>query len=297
MSSRILLTGKNGQVGFELCRALAPLGEVVALDRSECDLTDANAIRTLVRHIQPRIIVNSAAYTDVDKAESGADAAYAVNAIAPGIWGAEATKLGACVLHYSTDYVFDGQKSGAYLETDATAPQGVYGASKLAGEQALLQSCAHSMILRTSWVVGAHGDNFAKTILRLAVERENLSVVSDQFGAPTSAALLADLSAYLVRQALRDTSQSFNFGLYHVAASGRTSRYDYAQFILREAARAGKSLKLQAENIRPITSAEFPTAAKRPSNSSLDTRRFQDTFDLRLPDWQDGVRRVLQQLF
>ena len=297
MSSRILLTGKNGQVGFELCRALAPLGEIVALDRSECDLTDANALRALVRRIKPQIIVNSAAYTAVDKAESDADTAYAVNAIAPGILGEEAAKLDACVLHYSTDYVFDGQKSDAYVESDATQPQGVYGASKLAGEQALSQSGARSLILRTSWVVGAHGGNFAKTMLRLATERDSLNVVADQFGAPTSAALLADVSAHLIRQVQRNASQSFAFGLYHVAASGRTSWFEYAQFVLSEAIRAGKTLKVKPADIRPITTTEYPTPAKRPLNSSLDTRRFQDTFDLRLPDWQEGVRHVLQQIF
>jgi len=296
MNVRILLTGKTGQLGFELRRALAPLGEIVAPSHAECDLADADAVRDLVRSVKPHVIVNPAAYTAVDKAESDADTAYAINATAPGILGEEAARISATVLHYSTDYVFDGHKSGAYLETDPTAPQGVYGASKLAGEAALSRAHARSLILRTSWVVGAHGGNFAKTMLRLATERDSLSVVSDQFGAPTSAALLADISAHLVRQVLRDRSESFEYGLYHVAASGRTSWYDYARFVLGEAARAGKRLKVQADDIRPIATADYPTPARRPLNSSLDTRRFRDTFDLKLPDWHDGVSQVLQQI-
>jgi dTDP-4-dehydrorhamnose reductase len=196
---KILLTGKNGQLGFELQRALAPLGEVVAVGTQDCNLADADALRELVRRVAPDVIVNAAAYTAVDKAESDKATARAVNAVAPAILGEEGAKLGALVLHFSTDYVFDGMKQGAYTENDAPAPQSVYGRTKLDGELGLAAANPRHLILRTSWVVGAHGGNFARTMLRLAGEREKLTVVADQFGAPTPAALLADLSAHLVR--------------------------------------------------------------------------------------------------
>jgi len=293
---KILLTGKHGQVGFELQRALAPLGEIHAVDLAECDLADAAAISALVRSVRPDLIVNPAAYTAVDKAESEPGLAHAINAVAPRVLGEEAAKLGAWVVHYSTDYVFDGLKLGAYAEEDLTNPQSVYGRTKKDGEVALQQSKARHLIFRTSWVVGAHGNNFAKTILRLALEREQLNVVADQYGAPTSAALLADVTAQLVRQRQREGDERFPFGLYHLVASGETTWCEYARFVVSEALAAGRSLKLVPAAIRAIPSSEYPTPAKRPGNSRLDTHKLRGRFGLELPDWQCGVRHVLQQI-
>jgi dTDP-4-dehydrorhamnose reductase len=295
-STKILLTGKDGQVGFELQRALAPLGEVCAIDQADCDLANASSLRKLVRLFRPDLIVNPAAYTAVDKAESEPQLAQAVNAVAPGVLGEEADKLGAWVVHYSTDYVFDGMKSGLYTEDDATNPQSVYGRTKRDGENALQQSGARYLIFRTSWIVGAHGNNFAKTILRLAGERDRLTVVTDQHGAPTSAALLADVTAQVVRQKQREGEDSFPFGLYHLAAGGETNWCDYARFVVSEARAAGKPLKLSPDAIRAISSSEYPTTAKRPANSRLDTGKFRRTFGLELPDWRIGVRHILQQI-
>ena len=293
---KILLTGKNGQVGFELQRALAPLGEVCAVDQPECDLAEVSAIRELVQSFKPDVIVNPAAYTAVDKAESEPELAHAINTVAPGVFGEEAAKQGAWVVHYSTDYVFDGSKPGAYTEDDLTNPQSVYGRTKRDGEVALQQSGARHLILRTSWVVGAHGSNFAKTILRLARDRETLNVVADQYGAPTSAALLADVTAQLVRQQRREGSEHFPFGLYHLVAKGETSWCDYARFVVSEALAAGKSLNLSPDSIRAITTSEYPTPATRPANSRLDTSKLRSTFDVELPTWQSGVRHILQQI-
>lgn len=293
---KILLTGKNGQVGFELQRALAPLGEVVAFDREACNLLDAQGLRELVRRVAPDLIVNSAAYTAVDKAESDQESAFAVNAHALSVLGEEAARLGALVVHYSTDYVFDGTKAGAYNEDDVPAPQSVYGRTKLAGERALAEASTRHLILRTSWVFGAHGGNFAKTMLRLAAEREQLSVVEDQFGAPTSAALLADLTAHLVRQYQRDGANVFPYGTYHVTAAGETNWYDYARFVLNHALAAGKPLKVHPEQILALKTEQYPTPARRPSNSRLETKRFQETFGLRLPPWEEGLSQVLAQI-
>jgi dTDP-4-dehydrorhamnose reductase len=293
---KILITGKNGQVGFELQRALAPLGEIVAVDLAECDLANADAIRELVRRVAPDVIVNPAAYTAVDKAESDVATATAVNAHAPRVFGEEAARLGALVVHYSTDYVFNGTKEGAYVEEDVADPQSVYGRTKHEGELALAQANPRHLILRTSWVVGAHGGNFAKTMLRLAADRERLTVVADQFGAPTSAALLADLTSLLVHQYQREGAESFPYGTYHVAASGETNWCEYARFVIGEAIAAGKALKATPEMVVPMTTAEYPTPARRPANSRLETTRFRETFGLRLPHWREGVRHVLQQI-
>lgn len=293
---KILVTGKNGQVGFELLRALAPLGVVIGVDQSECDLADAEAIRALVRSVEPDVIVNPAAYTAVDKAESDVETACAVNAEAPRVLGEEAARLRAFMIHYSTDYVFNGSKDGPYLESDVPDPQSVYGRTKLEGEHALAAANPHHVILRTSWVVGAHGGNFAKTMLRLAAERDRLDVVADQFGAPTSAALLADLTAHVVRQHATQGRELFPYGTYHVVAGGETNWCDYARFVIAQALAAGKPLKVMPEAVHALSTADYPTPAKRPANSRLDTSRFRDTFGLRLPDWQEGVRHVLQQI-
>ena len=293
---RILLTGKHGQVGFELQRALASVGEVCTVDQSECDLVSVSAIRALVRSFKPHVIVNPAAYTAVDKAESEPELAHAINAVAPGVLGEEAAKGNAWVVHYSTDYVFDGTKLGAYTEDDLTNPQSVYGRTKRDGEIALQASGVRHVIFRTSWVVGVHGGNFAKTILRLAVERESLNVVADQHGVPTSAALLADVTAQLIRQRQREGDETFPFGLYHLVASGETNWCDYARFVVSEALALGKSLKLSPGSIRAIPSSDYPTAATRPSNSRMDTGKLRRTFGFELPDWQSGIRHILQQV-
>jgi dTDP-4-dehydrorhamnose reductase len=293
---KILLTGKDGQVGFELVRALAPLGELVAVGRADCELQDGDAVRALVRLHAPELIVNAAAHTAVDRAESEPDAAFAINARAIGILGEEAARSGAMVVHYSSDYVFGGTGHKPHAESDTPNPQSVYGASKLAGERALAEACPRHLILRTSWVLGSHGGNFAKTMLRLAAERERLTVVNDQFGAPTSAALLADLTAHLVRQVAREGAEGFPYGTYHLAAAGETSWYDYARFVLDAACAAGKPLRAGPADVLPVSSEAYQAAAKRPANSRLDTRLFRRTFGLRLPPWQDGVRHVLQQI-
>lgn len=293
---RILLTGKNGQVGFELQRALAPLGEVVAVGTADCDLSDANAIRALMQRVQPQLVVNPAAYTAVDKAESDADKARAVNAVAPGVLGEEASRLGASVIHYSTDYVYDGSKDGLYTESDPVSPQSVYGQTKLDGERALQAATPRHVILRTSWVVGAHGGNFAKTMLRLAGDRDELKVVADQFGAPTSASLIADVTAHIARQILRDGADGFLFGVYHLAAAGETSWHAYAQYVIGEAIGVGKALKATPDRVLPIPASSYPTPARRPQNSRLDTHKLRQTFGLHLPHWQEGVKHILQQI-
>lgn len=293
---KILLTGKNGQLGFELQRALAPLGEVHAVGTADCDLADSEALRALIRAVAPQLIVNPAAYTAVDKAETEAQQAQAVNAIAPGVIGEEAAKLGASVIHFSTDYVFNGEQPTPYAESDTPDPQSVYGSSKLSGEKALAAATRQHLIFRTSWVVGAHGGNFAKTMLRLAGDREELKVVADQFGAPTSAALLADATAHVVRQLQRDGAEAFPFGTYHLSAAGDTNWHAYAQFVIRAAHAAGKPLKALPERVLPIPASAYPTPAKRPTNSRLNTERFQTTFGLHLPEWQSGVNHILQQI-
>lgn len=294
---RILLTGKNGQVGFELQRALAPLGEITAVDQIECNLADQNALRALVQATQPDIIVHPAAYTAVDKAESEPELAYAINGVAPGILGEEAAKTGALVVHYCTDYVFDGTKQTHYTEEDAPSPLSVYGKSKAAGTQALCQQTAHHLVFRTSWVFSAHGGNFVKTMLRLAAERESLNVVDDQSGAPTSAALVADVTAQIIGQYRRAARHSFPFGLYNLVAAGETSWCGFARAIVGAAHQAGQPLKLKPKNINPIATAEYPLPAPRPANSRLATGKLEQTFDLRMPPWQEGLNHVLQQLF
>ena len=295
-SPRFLITGANGQLGFELQRALAPLGEVIALDRAGCDLSIADSILAAVRAAKPDVIFNAGAYTAVDKAESEPDQAHAINAVAPGVIGEEAAKIGALVIHYSTDYVFDGSKAEAYLETDTPSPLSVYGKTKLIGEQALTGSGAKYLIFRTSWVFGLHGKNFIKTILRLASERPELKIVVDQVGAPTGVALLADVSAHIAARYLRDGADSFPFGLYHLAPSGQTSWHGFARHVVAKATAANSPLKVTPERILPITTPEYPTPAARPANSRLDTSKFRSAFGLHLPDWTHGVDQVLDVL-
>lgn len=298
---RILLLGRNGQVGWELQRALATLGELLALDRHGrdglCgDLADPEALAETVRRVNPDLIVNAAAYTAVDKAESERDLAFAVNARAPGILGRYAADSGALVIHYSTDYVFAGDKPGFYTELDAPGPQGVYGESKLAGEEALQASGARHLIFRTSWVFGIHGGNFARTMLRLARERDALSVVADQWGAPTSAALIADVTAHMIREATGPWRGAFPYGVYHLVAAGETNWHEYACHVIERARAAGWPVKVPQGAIRAITSADYPTPARRPANSRLSTLKLRQTFGLTLPDWRDGLDHVLDQI-
>ena len=291
---KILLFGKNGQVGWELQRSLAPLGELVALasDSQELcsDLADLAGIAQTVRTVAPDVIVNAAAHTAVDRAESEPELARTLNALAPGVLAQEAQRSGAWLVHYSTDYVFDGSGDTPWLETDPTGPLNVYGQTKLEGEAAILTSGCQHLIFRTSWVYAARGGNFAKTMLRLARERDSLAVINDQIGAPTGADLLADVTAHALRAAMQRPELG---GLYHLAAAGQTSWYDYARFVIDCARQAGSEIKVTPEAIQPVLTSAFPTAARRPLNSRLDTQELQTTFGLRLPPWQDGITRML----
>jgi dTDP-4-dehydrorhamnose reductase len=296
---KILLFGKNGQVGWELQRSLAPLGELVALDRHSrdfCgDLADLDGIRETVRQVRPDAIVNAAAYTAVDKAESDVDNARTINAEAPGVLAEAAHGAGAWLLHYSTDYVFDGSGSKPWEEADPTGPLSVYGRTKLEGEQRIAARCAQHLILRTSWVYAARGGNFAKTMLRLAAERERLTVINDQFGAPTGAELLADVTAHMLRSALTAPAARLA-GTYHVAAAGETTWHGYARFVLDCAAKSGKVLKASPDSVDPVATSAFPTPAQRPHNSRLNTAKLRGAFGLQLPAWQQGVARMLAEL-
>ena len=292
---KILLFGKNGQVGWELQRSLAPLGELIALDadsREMCgDFTDLDGLIQTIRAVAPDVIVNAAAHTAVDKAESEPELVRTINALAPGMLAREAQRCNAWLIHYSTDYVFDGSGDRPWRETDSTAPLSVYGATKLEGEQLIRQSGCKHLIFRTSWVYGARGGNFAKTMLRLAQERDSLTVIDDQIGAPTGADLLADITAHAIRAARPELS-----GLYHLVAAGETSWHGYAGFVLDHARRAGIALKVAPEAIQPVPTSAFPTPAKRPLNSRLDTAKLRSAFGLTLPMWQNGVARMLAEV-
>ncbi len=294
---KILLFGKNGQVGWELQRSLAPLCELIALDADSqelCgDFTDLDGIARTIRAVAPDVIVNAAAHTAVDKAESEPGLARAINALAPGVLAQEALRCNAWLIHYSTDYVFDGSGDRSWLETDATAPLSVYGTTKLEGERLIQRSGCQYIIFRTSWVYGARGGNFAKTMLRLAQERDSLSVINDQIGAPTGADLLADVTAHVIRAVGQRPEVS---GLYHLVAGGEISWHGYAGFVLDFARRAGIPLKVAPDAIQAVPTSAFPTAAKRPYNSRLDSRKLQSTFDLNMPMWQTGVARMLTEI-
>ena len=296
---KILLFGKGGQVGWELQRSLAVLGEVVALDFSSVGLcgnfADLAGLAATIRQVAPDVIVNAAAHTAVDKAESEPDLARTLNALAPGVLADEAQRLGAWLVHYSTDYVFDGSGNAPWRETDATGPLSVYGQTKLEGEQAVAR-CTRHLIFRTSWVFAARGGNFAKTMLRLAREREQLSVIADQFGAPTGAELLADVTAHALRSVLSEPESSRLAGLYHLVAAGETSWHGFACHVLERAQARGQTLKAGPANVLAIGTADYPTPAKRPFNSRLDTTRLRTAFGLHLPDWRIGVDRMLDEI-
>ena len=293
----ILLLGKNGQLGWELQRSLACLGTVVALDRHSAphrgDLSDLTALADTVRACRPDVIINAAAYTAVDQAEADEDMARTINARAPAVLAREAAALGALLVHFSTDYVFDGSGQRAWTESDAPAPLNVYGQTKWEGEQAIQAACPRHLIFRTSWVYAARGGNFAKTMLRLAQEREHLTVVDDQWGAPTSADLLADVAAHCIRQVLQRPGDA---GLYHLAAGGETTWFGYAKHVLARTLIADSAIKIVANEILAVASGALATAAARPLNSRLDTRRLQAVFGLSLPPWQHGVDRLLAEI-
>jgi dTDP-4-dehydrorhamnose reductase len=291
--TKLLLLGRNGQVGWELQRALAPLGEVIALGSAEADFAQPEALAAIVRQVQPDIIVNAAAYTAVDKAESEPELAHAVNTAAPTVLAREAAARGAWLLHYSSDYVFDGSGSTPWSEDAATGPLSVYGRSKLAGEDAIRASGCRHLILRTSWVYAARGGNFAKTMLRLARERDRLRVVADQIGAPTGAELLADLSAHMLRTAAAQPQLS---GTYHAATAGETSWHGYARHVIAFARAAGQPIRVADDAIEAIATSEFPLPAARPANSRLNTQKLRDAFGLQLPAWQLGVDRMLAEV-
>ncbi len=293
----LLLTGANGQVGWELQRVLAPLGNVIALTREQLDLSDINSIRTVVTRHRPDIIVNPAAYTAVDKAESDSEHAYAVNAYAPGALALAAKELNALLVHYSTDYVFDGRKDAPYLETDTPNPQSIYGKSKLEGERAVQASGCRHLILRTSWVYGLHGGNFMKTMLRLARERDSLRIVNDQFGAPTWARLIAKTTNELLQQAMQADFDTRKLGLYHLTAAGRTTWHDYAQEIIRLARLYDRELRDKALTIQGIPTQEYPLPAARPANSELATDKLRAAFGVTLPDWQADLAECMRLMF
>ena len=293
---KILLFGKGGQVGWELQRSLAPLGELVALDHDSRELcgnfADLAGIAATVRTVSPDVIVNAAAHTAVDKAESEPQLARTLNTLAPGVLADEAQKIGAWLVHYSTDYVFDGSGDKPWCESDATGPLSVYGQTKREGELAVAR-CAHHLIFRTSWVFAARGANFAKTMLRLASERESLCVIADQIGAPTGAELLADVTAHALRMV---TDRPQLAGTYHLAAGGETSWHGFACHVLEYALAKGREFSVAPGAVKAIATADYPTMARRPLNSRLDTSRLRETFGVRLPGWKIAVDRMLDEI-
>jgi len=290
---KILLIGKNGQVGQELQRTLLPQGELVALGREELDLCDISAVKQVLASQAADVIVNASAYTAVDRAESDEATAVAVNASAVGAMAEYACAHGALLVHFSTDYVFDGAKDAPYREDDATAPQSAYGRSKRAGEEAIVASACKALVFRTSWVFSVRGGNFIKTMLRLAGERDSLNVVADQFGAPTSAELIADVTALALAAYRRGALAG---GIYHLTAAGATSWHGLASYAIARARARGASFKVDPAQICPIATEAYPLPAKRPKNSRLDTSKLSDALDLRLPDWKIHVDRLIDQL-
>lgn len=290
------MLGATGQLGHELPDALAELGQVIALDRAAADLAHPESLRNVVRRHSPQIVINAAAYTAVDKAEDEPDLAITVNAEGPRVLAEEAEKLGACMVHYSTDYVFDGRKESPYDENDMPNPLSLYGRSKLAGETAVAAACHRHLIFRTSWLFGVHGNNFLKTILRVAAERDTLRVVADQRGSPTFVGMVADVTTEVLGSQLDASHEDAGWGVYHLAAGGETTWYGYAQRIVEQARNMGVALKATGDSVVPITSNEYSAPAPRPANSRLDTAKLRSRFGVRLPDWRYGVDQVLGQL-
>lgn len=297
MACDFLILGGNGQVGWELQRAVSPLGSIVACTRQECDLNDIDQLRSVIRHHGPSILINAAAYTAVDQAESEKALAHKINGEAVAAIAEEAHRLGSLLVHYSTDYVFDGEKPEPYNEDDQPRPQSVYGSSKRAGEEAIERSGAQHFIFRTSWVFSVLGANFAKTILRLAKERDSLNIISDQFGAPTSAELIADATAAcLQRWRSQETDKSALSGLYHLTANGDTSWFGYAQELVKTSLEHNILLNITPDAVHPISTTEYPLPATRPANSRLSLEKLKSTFGLSLPSWQHGVHRFVTEI-
>lgn len=290
---KILLLGKNGQVGHELQRSLLLLGQVIAYDRQQADLENTDGLLQVLNREQPNVIVNAAAYTAVDKAESEPAKAFLINAAAVQIMAEYAHKHNVLLVHYSTDYVFDGTKQDIYVEEHACNPQNVYGASKRAGEQFILDSQCPAFIFRTSWVVSSHGNNFIKTILRLAKERTNLNIVDDQWGAPTSAEMIADVTALAIYAYHRHEMSS---GIYHLVANGEVTWYGLAKYVVAQARKQDSDIMLSLENINPISTEQYPLPAKRPKNSRMSVSKLQEQLSITIPDWRVYVDRIIQQL-
>jgi dTDP-4-dehydrorhamnose reductase len=291
---KILLTGSNGQVGFELKNKLSALGEMIATEREELDLTNLDAIRTFIDQIKPDIIINPAAYTAVDKAESEPEIARLINSRVPEVLAEKAAELNIPLIHFSTDYVFDGLKKEAYVEINQTNPQSVYGKTKCEGEKKIYKHPKH-IILRTSWVFGSHGNNFLKTILRLIVEKESLNIVADQWGSPSSASMLGDVTFKIVDRILKNKNFK-DYGTYHLTNEGETNWHAYAKLISNEAIKLHLKVKCIPDQIHPILTSEYPTAAKRPLNSRLNCEKIKKTFMLELPHWESEVKKVLKEI-
>jgi len=289
---KILLTGKGGQVGFALHKKLVSLGEVIATDRNELNLENSDAIRIFIEKIKPDMIINAAAYTDVDKAESEIELAHKVNTVAPKVLAEKVSELNIPIIHFSTDYVFDGLKKEPYVETDQANPQSIYGKTKWEGEEAVRNHKKH-IILRTSWVFSSRGQNFLKTILKLIQEKNSLNIVNDQKGTPTSADMIADMTYKIVKIILKNPNFK-DFGTYHVALEGEANWYQYACFINDEALRLGLKTTMTSQDIKSIPSDEYPTIAKRPMNARLNTTKIKNTFMLELPSWKAEVATVLK---
>jgi dTDP-4-dehydrorhamnose reductase len=293
---KILLTGRNGQVGWELKRTLLPLGEVIAMDRAKLDLTDPESLRRCVRETEPDVIVNAAAYTAVDKAEEEQDLAMAINATAPRIMAEEARKLGSLLVHYSTDFVFDGTKTVAYTEQDGPNPINAYGRSKLAGEQAIINSDCDYLIFRTSWVYSARGHNFLLTILKLALSRDQLNIIGDQQGAPTWARLIAEVTSHCLKQAIISKSlDNFNSGLYHLTSTGATTWHGFAQAIVSYA-KEHRGIESDYAEIKSIATSDYPTPAERPANSRLAVAELESAFKLVMPNWEAALHLCMEDL-
>ena len=294
---KMLLLGAEGQVGSELQRSLAPLGELKACNRKNVDLENLDDLRTVIRNDKPDIIINAAAYTAVDKAESEPDKANCINAEAVGLIANETKRLKACLVHYSTDYIFDGTKSGTYTESDIPKPLSVYGKTKLSGEENIRASGCQHLIFRTSWIHGRQGSNFIKTILNHAKTKNNLKIISDQFGAPTSAALIADITAQCLHQLTSEKDFSGQMsGTYHLSATGVTNWYEYAQFVITAAQKNGLMLSATPKKVRPVTTADNSQQAVRPANSQLDCQKLISVFKVHLPPWQQDVKTLVSEL-
>jgi len=293
----ILLLGANGQVGWELQRSLSPLGAVKICDRYNANLEDLDSLSALLDEYRPEIIVNAAAYTAVDKAETEIDKAKLINADAVSLLADKAKQLDALLVHFSTDYVFDGVKLDAYIETDEASPQSVYGETKLLGENAIKDSGCKHLVFRTSWVYAIRGSNFPKTMMRLASERDELNVVSDQIGAPTSAELIADVTSICLHQIIQNKIKAEKIsGIYHLTPSGATSWHGFAQYVIKNALHYGSEFRITPENIIPISTAEYPLPAKRPANSLLNTQKICETFGVYMPDWEVHVDRLIREI-